>query len=234
MTLFDTPGEPFHIYNGPSVRNLQELIDYLPAMTDEQFEHHVHGETNDFATWVEHREAGERLVAAIREAGSRDGLRDVLVRERDGNPEHVDEESFLGKRQEYDERNEAIQEKFDRLAEEMREGLQDELPGELERLEESLRERYALLRERVTALRKKGKDVFLASLVLRTFRGKLAYAHSTKNANEYGAARRVLEAAEEELVQAEREKPVDVRGEVLALAGEGLNTDEADGTVRGE
>lgn len=43
----------FRVHNGRTLWNLQDLRNALNEMTDVQFDHHVCGKKNDFATWVE-------------------------------------------------------------------------------------------------------------------------------------------------------------------------------------
>ena len=54
-TLFIAPSEnAFWVHHGPIVHDLQELKDALArSITDEQFKHHVTGERNDFAIWID-------------------------------------------------------------------------------------------------------------------------------------------------------------------------------------
>jgi len=47
-------GMCFWVNNGPVLKDLYELRDALKNMSDDTFVHHVSGDKNDFATWVEH------------------------------------------------------------------------------------------------------------------------------------------------------------------------------------
>ncbi len=52
--LFKAQGDQrFWIFNGPVLETIMDLRDALVAITDEQFNHHVTLEKNDFASWVE-------------------------------------------------------------------------------------------------------------------------------------------------------------------------------------
>lgn len=45
-------GQLFQVKDGPILRNIADLRDALATMDDEQFEHHVKQDRNDFASWV--------------------------------------------------------------------------------------------------------------------------------------------------------------------------------------
>ena len=42
----------FWVNNGPILKNVEELANVLPDMSDETFHHHVNNEKNDFSNWV--------------------------------------------------------------------------------------------------------------------------------------------------------------------------------------
>ena len=42
----------FWVNNGPVVKNLEELSNTLPGISNEAFMHHVNKEKNDFSSWV--------------------------------------------------------------------------------------------------------------------------------------------------------------------------------------
>lgn len=46
------PEQCFWVNNGPILKNLDELANALPAISDETFNHHVNREKNDFSNWV--------------------------------------------------------------------------------------------------------------------------------------------------------------------------------------
>ena len=46
------PEQCFWVNNGPILKNLEELADTLPIMSDEAFHHHVNEEKNDFSNWI--------------------------------------------------------------------------------------------------------------------------------------------------------------------------------------
>lgn len=64
----------FWVNHGPILRNLRELSDALATgISDEQFAHHVTGERNDFATWVEVVLEHSECAQALRRASTRVG-----------------------------------------------------------------------------------------------------------------------------------------------------------------
>ena len=51
--LSDVPPEQsFWVNNGPVLKNLSELADFLPQINDDVYSHHVSSEKNDFSKWV--------------------------------------------------------------------------------------------------------------------------------------------------------------------------------------
>ena len=46
------PEQCFWVNNGPILRNVEELANALPEMSDETFHYHVNNEKNDFSNWV--------------------------------------------------------------------------------------------------------------------------------------------------------------------------------------
>ncbi len=51
--LCDTaPEQCFWVNNGPILKNIEELANALPDMSNEAFHHHVNSEKNDFSNWV--------------------------------------------------------------------------------------------------------------------------------------------------------------------------------------
>ena len=46
------PEQCFWVNNGPILKNLEELANTIPQMSDETFKHHVNNEKNDFSAWV--------------------------------------------------------------------------------------------------------------------------------------------------------------------------------------
>ena len=46
------PEQCFRVNNGPILKNLEELANSLPEMSDESFSHHLNSEKNDFSSWV--------------------------------------------------------------------------------------------------------------------------------------------------------------------------------------
>jgi len=59
----------FWIYEGPIVKDLNELAQAFRGMQDYQFDHHT-GESNDFANWVEEILADKICANALKKAGT--------------------------------------------------------------------------------------------------------------------------------------------------------------------
>ena len=46
------PEQCFWVNNGPIIKNLEELSNALPQLSDEIYSHHVNKEKNDFSKWI--------------------------------------------------------------------------------------------------------------------------------------------------------------------------------------
>ena len=46
------PEQSFWVNNGPVLKNIEELANYMPEMSDDSFLHHVSKEKNDFSSWI--------------------------------------------------------------------------------------------------------------------------------------------------------------------------------------
>ena len=61
--LCDTsPEQCFWINNGAVLKNMDELANALPDMSNETFNHHVNNEKNDFSNWIK-EVIGDRQLA---------------------------------------------------------------------------------------------------------------------------------------------------------------------------
>lgn len=69
------PQNCFWVHNGPILSDLQELRDALKKeVTHEQFTHHVSGERNDFADWIEGTLGDAACARSIRAAKRKDTI----------------------------------------------------------------------------------------------------------------------------------------------------------------
>ena len=46
------PEQSFWVNNGPVVKNIEELANALPQLSDETFQHHANKDKNDFSSWI--------------------------------------------------------------------------------------------------------------------------------------------------------------------------------------
>lgn len=46
------PEQCFWVNNGPILKNLEDLSNFLQEMSSEIYNHHVNGEKNDFSRWI--------------------------------------------------------------------------------------------------------------------------------------------------------------------------------------
>ena len=68
----------FILNNGHVLNSIQELLYYLPHMSDDLFEHHVNGSRNDFSSWIKFVFQAENLADALMDAHSRQDMIKIL------------------------------------------------------------------------------------------------------------------------------------------------------------
>jgi predicted nucleic acid-binding protein len=144
-----------------------------------------------------------------------------------GAPEFADpvqlqaDEEFDKHKSDIVEANERISAKYEEIAKRMQSALADPLPKELEQRAEALKSRYADLMAKISEARRSGKDVLIAALVIKQFTPKLGLALATRDMKDFGIAGVILDQAEAELREAIEAQEIDVKRQVLAMAGIG-------------
>jgi hypothetical protein len=237
----------FKVQGGPVIPSLVALRAYLRTISQKQYDAHVSAKKNDFATWVTEVYKEPALGSKLAACASREQmvwqlddsfaelrmakvLKDqdapkLQKQEVSGQPEYSDavalEEDaiFTGNTGEMVKRNEQISSKYEEIARSMQQALQDPIPKDIEQLVEKLRNRYNDLRAKVTETRKSGKDCLIPSLVLRQFNAKLSLALVTRSLKDFEFVKLVLDEADSELKQVIEEKEMNLKKEVMALAG---------------
>ncbi|MBI4143543.1 hypothetical protein HY487_01520 [Candidatus Woesearchaeota archaeon] len=69
-----SPEQCFWVNNGPILKNIEELANYLPEMPNEAFQHHVNSEKNDFSNWVKDVIGDQKLANDLLSSKSRDSV----------------------------------------------------------------------------------------------------------------------------------------------------------------
>ena len=62
----------FWVHDGPVLRNVKDLCDYLPSMSDDTFNHHVSPERNDFSNWIKDVVGDKQLANEIGKCKNKD------------------------------------------------------------------------------------------------------------------------------------------------------------------
>lgn len=158
---------------------------------------------------------------------------DAVASDTSTPPRQVSDEEFAPERDRWTHENERLGEKFDTVIKSLQDAVADPFPDDLTKLEERLRTRHDELRSRISDARKAGKDMLIPALVLRQFPAKLMLAHATREHKDYEIARIVLEQAQFEIDEAINAAVVDVRAEVLRMAGVGQPVAGTAGAAQG-
>jgi len=66
------PEQCFWVNNGPILKNVEELANVLPEMSNEAFQHHVSNERNDFSNWIKDVIGDQKLANDLLSSKSRD------------------------------------------------------------------------------------------------------------------------------------------------------------------
>ncbi len=73
--LSDTPPEQcFWVNNGPILKNLEDLTNFLPNMSEESFRHHVNKEKNDFSNWINDVFCDKKLANDLLSSKTKDSI----------------------------------------------------------------------------------------------------------------------------------------------------------------
>ena len=73
----------FHLKGGGAVKTLGELMEVLKDMPEEEFNHHVNSETNDFARWTGNSLHNQDMANKIGSAKTKEALLMLLEHELD-------------------------------------------------------------------------------------------------------------------------------------------------------
>jgi hypothetical protein len=228
----------FQVEKGPKLASILALRAYLRMIPAPQFNAHVSKEKNDFANWLEHVFGEVELAKRIRAVNSReqmvwildDAFADVRMQKviQDQEVKPTAEVAALQDDQNFDtykngltNTNEQISNKYEQIAKQLQDALSTVMPKEIEQRIEKLKARYAEIAAKVSEARKQGKDAIMPALVLRQFAPKLAFAQVSREEKDFVAAEAILNAAAAELLEVQNEKEINVKKEVLALAGRG-------------
>ena len=75
------PEQCFWCNNGPVLKNLEELANFLPEMNEDTFRHHVNNDKNDFSNWVRDIIGDQKLADNLLSSSTRESaLKKVMNR----------------------------------------------------------------------------------------------------------------------------------------------------------
>ncbi len=72
------PDHYFRLKNGKILKTMQELVDYLPAITPEEFAEHVSAGKNDFAQWIGDVFHDLKLAELVKKAKNQHSMRLII------------------------------------------------------------------------------------------------------------------------------------------------------------
>lgn len=129
------------------------------------------------------------------------------------------DEEFGSFRQGFIAHNEELGNRYDKIAKEMQDAIENKFPADLEKIEDDLKTRYDGLRSKISSLRKLGKDMLIPSLAMRPFQAKMTLAHVSREKTDYDVVKSLLDDVEKEIQEAEAFQEPNVKKEVEALVG---------------
>jgi hypothetical protein len=139
----------------------------------------------------------------------------------------MDDVQFASLRDEYAKRNERMLDRFETIASRLKASLEDPMPQDLTKRAEELKEHYEELRVRISDLRKQGKDMLMPSLELRRIPPKIAWAKAVRERGAFEEVDKMLDAVRAEIDEVLHGSELDVKKEVLAIAGQAKNREES-------
>ncbi|MFN6944310.1 MAG: hypothetical protein ACK4ND_05145 [Cytophagaceae bacterium] len=69
-----TPEKYFYVQDGKVLTNLDDLINYMPEISDETFAHHVNKDKNDFYNWICEVIKDEEMANSIKKVKTKSGF----------------------------------------------------------------------------------------------------------------------------------------------------------------
>jgi hypothetical protein len=69
----------FFTVDNHALKNIQDLLDYLASCDEESFRHHVNGQKNDFADWIEKTLLFQELANSFRSINTSDDMRNAII-----------------------------------------------------------------------------------------------------------------------------------------------------------
>nr|MCK4930160.1 hypothetical protein [Nanoarchaeota archaeon] len=76
-----SPHKYFHLKDGKSLKNLEEVYHALKYMSDNTFDHHVSSAKNDFARWIAHSLGKEELAGRLLTKATREEMLELIKNE---------------------------------------------------------------------------------------------------------------------------------------------------------
>ncbi|HIH24847.1 TPA: hypothetical protein HA251_07480 [Candidatus Woesearchaeota archaeon] len=117
------------------------------------------------------------------------------------------------------ERNELLGEKYDTIIKRFQSAKDDPLPKDMEDRAERMVARYNDLLLKISESRRQGHDMFFPALLVKQFVAKLGLAKATRSVTDFAIADLVLDQTERAIAEAIAQDPLDVKRQVLAMAG---------------
>ena len=68
------PEQCFWVNNGPILKNMEELANALPMLSNETYTHHVNKEKNDFSKWINDVIGDQQLANDLLSSRSKDSV----------------------------------------------------------------------------------------------------------------------------------------------------------------
>lgn len=74
------PENSFWLNTGPTLKNLEELNNFLPNMSNEQFSYHLNKEKNDFAKWIDEVIGDKKLAKDLANVKTKVALQKIVAK----------------------------------------------------------------------------------------------------------------------------------------------------------
>ncbi len=230
------PEEYFKCHNGKTLKSIQDLEEEFKLNTEgknnENFEHHVTKERNDYAAWLQYAFRKKRLAARIQAKRKPEDMLKVLqdYNEPKKKPEPKKDNASAEPAQESAEQIKPVDaDKAEALLEKVKSMKSRATAGTPETIQEKinfLKEKMEVLKQEISDARKSGKDMLIPSLLMKNVSPKISYYEASREQSDYHSAEVLLSDIKKEVDEELARKEPDLKAEIMK--GAGLETKKED------
>lgn len=239
------PDKYFYTVDKKALTNLYQLVLYLNGCSDENFNFHVNSQKNDFYRWIKdvfNISISDKLKNVKNRVEFAKIINDFLEEnknlEKTGNiadtnatvqkkdsvnndqkNEDIKKESSFDNKEKVlaniDSKNEKFHEFSDEELEKFTKFVSKEKEIPFDEKVDYLKTEYNEIKNMIRDLRKSGKDLLIADLLLRVVEPKISYYEQTKNPDDYKKVINIMNDIKREIEYASQQTEVTLADEII-------------------